>query len=170
MDKPPEKRRAVPLEVRLKVALRQLIEAWRASGRLQPGETIELDHIPALIRRAHNPRTGHHIPHQHDPDALAYKTRSEHKLKTHGNGATNRGSDRGEHAKTQRLEEKREAREREIAEARRAMLAPSNNSIAEKTVLDNSTNKRNAKPKRRLQSASRWPAKKPKTPYVRRGV
>lgn len=168
MDKPPEKRRAVPLEVRLKVALRQLTEAWRASGRLQPGETLELDHIPALIRRAHDKRTGHHIPHQHDPDALAYKTRSEHKLKTHGNGATNRGSDRGEHAKTQRLEEKR--REQEVADARRAMLAASNPDELPNELLDKGSNRRDAKPKRKLQSASRWPAKKPKTPYIRRGV
>jgi hypothetical protein len=168
MEKPLEKRRAVPLEIRLQVALRQLTEAWRASGRLQPGETLELDHIPALIRRAHDKRTGCHIPHQHDPDALAYKTRWEHKLKTHGNGATNRGSDRGEHAKTKRLEMKR--REQEVADARRAMLATSNSDELPEELLDKASNRRDAKPKRRLQSANRWPAKKPKTPYVRRGV
>lgn len=168
MDKPAEKRRAVPLEIRLKVALRQLTEAWRASGRLQPGEVIELDHIPALIRRAVDGRTGHHIPHQHDADALAYKTRSEHKLKTHGNGATNRGSDRGEHAKTQRMEEKR--REREIEEARRAILAKANSDETDVGLLDKKANSRDAKPKRKLQSANRWPDKKPKVPYRRRGV
>lgn len=170
MTREAEKRRTPPLEVRLQVALRQLVEAWRAMGRLEPHEPVrlELDHIPALVLRAVDPTTGHHIPHQHDPDALAYKTVAEHKLKTHGNGATNRGSDRGEAIKTRHLEEKRLAREAKAAEAAK-LISPNspnnhNSDIAEFAELPNS------KPKRPIRSANRWPPKKVRPPYRRRGV
>jgi hypothetical protein len=85
-----------------------------------------------------------------------------HKVKTHGNGATNRGSDRGEAAKTRRLVEKRLEREATAPN----LIDPISElePVAKKPKSGNSPNKR------KLQSANRWPPKKPKVPYRRRGV
>lgn len=85
-----------------------------------------------------------------------------HKVKTHGNGATNRGSDRGEAAKTRRLVKAREAREATASNLIETISELS--AVAKKPKSGNSPNKR------KIQSASRWPPKKPKVPYRRRGV
>lgn len=127
----------IPLDVRCRVALRQLgrseegIERWmmqnhRDSGgggykaglaRLLsslteklgvPGETLHLDHDPALILRPF--KRGRYTPDANDPDWLIYRTTADHLQKTTGRkpGAlktvTTKGSDIGLKAKFDRLE------------------------------------------------------------------
>lgn len=99
-------------------------------------------------------------------DNLRAVHRDCHKLKTHGNGATNRGSDRGEAIKTKHLVEKRIAREAAAA----SKLIEANSDISDYSDIANYGNSGNSKPKRKIQSASRWPAKKVRPPYRRRGV
>jgi hypothetical protein len=72
------------------------------------------DHDPALILRPYNPRikdvAARYTPHAHDPDALIYRARDDHQLKTTGRrpGAartiTTKGSDIGLKTKFARLE------------------------------------------------------------------
>lgn len=106
-----EKRRPVPLAIRLQVALRQLADAHRQLGLLGPDEEPgwELDHDPALARRDVDPETGQHVPHQHAVNYLVYLSRSCHKAKTVGTGATTRGSDIGEIARERRVTKKQAA-------------------------------------------------------------
>ena len=83
---------------------------------------LELDHDPALARRDWDRQTRHHIPHQHHPDALIYRVKSDHDRKTNGRPSTTLGSDKHEIAKTQRLEERRA--DREAADFRKRLLHP----------------------------------------------
>ena len=108
-----EKRREPPLHVKLTCALRQLVEAWKALGKI-PADAepaLEFDHITALGLRDVCPETRQHIPHQHDPDYLQWLPKVDHDRKTRGNGATTNGSDVGEMRKTRQLVRKRIARE-----------------------------------------------------------
>lgn len=76
-------RRHIPLATQLAVALRQL-------GLVEP----QLDHTPALGLRERTPDGGY-IPHEHDPEALVWRDKAAHAVKTRGNGATTAGSDVG---------------------------------------------------------------------------
>ena len=96
----------VPLKVKLDAALIQL--------GLDP-KTTQLDHRPALARRERT-EDGGYIPDANDPRYLEWVDPDEHKRRTFGNGATTRGSDIGEIAKTRRLTLNQEA-------VRRRMLA-----------------------------------------------
>ena len=82
---------------------------------------FELDHDPALVLRPVDPATGQHIPHQHDPKCLIWRTREAHDRKTNGPGGERRvttaGSDKHTAAKLDRLTEQQ-------AELRARMLAP----------------------------------------------
>lgn len=100
-------------------------------------------------------------------DNLRAVHRDCHKVKTHGNGATNRGSDRGEASKTRRLVEAREARE-----AKAQKLIEANSELSgEIDIADiRKLGKSGARPKRQIRSANRWPPKKVRPPYRRKGV
>lgn len=105
-----EKRRAVPMEVQRDVALRQLIELMRETGRIPPEDTapqLDLDHDPMLALRDVDPETRHHIPHQHAREALIFRYRPQHNVKTRGRGATTADSDIGNLRKTRQLVEAR---------------------------------------------------------------
>lgn len=120
-----EARRTPPLGVKLQAALRQLVEAWRALGKIPadvPDDAVKLqfDHYPALGLRDVDPDTRKYIPDQHDPEYLQWLYTPTHDIKTRGRGATTRGSDIGEITKTRHLVEKRIERER--AEATRTAI------------------------------------------------
>lgn len=89
-----------------------------------------------------------------------------HKRKTHGNGATIAGSDRGKAIKTKRLVEKRLARE---AEAEKEFITVANSEIDEIRELPST---RSQKIKSKIPSRPR-PQRKPQaraTGYKRKGV
>lgn len=116
-----EKRKTPPLGVKLQSALRQLVEAWRALGKIPadvPDEAVKLqfDHFPALGLRDVHPETRKYIPDQHDPEYLQWLYQPTHDIKTRGRGATTKGSDIGEITKTRHLVEQRRERERRAAE------------------------------------------------------
>jgi hypothetical protein len=75
MTRAAEPRRKVPLKAQLEAALRQL--------GFEPHE-VDLDHDPALGLRPIDPETGQHRPHQHDPKALIWRPKAEHRAKTTG--------------------------------------------------------------------------------------
>jgi hypothetical protein len=108
-----EKRKEPPLHVKLEAALRQLVEAWKALGRVPADETpkLEFDHHPALGLREVCQETGQHIPHQHSAEHLRWMPKEDHDRKTRGTGATTNGTDIGEMRKTRQLVKKRKARE-----------------------------------------------------------
>lgn len=80
-------------------------------GHLPKG--AELDHDPALILRAFNPKTGEYMPAANDPAYLIYRDGESHQQKTTGRkpGAlrtvTTKGSDIGLKTKFARLERKK---------------------------------------------------------------
>jgi hypothetical protein len=76
-------RRHIPLATQLAVALRQL-------GLVEP----QLDHDPALGLRKRT-SDGGYDPHEHDPEALVWRDKAAHAVKTRGSGATTAGSDVG---------------------------------------------------------------------------
>jgi hypothetical protein len=88
--------------------LRRRLEILR--GHLPKG--AELDHDPALILRAFDPRTGEYTPAANDPAYLIYRDGESHQQKTTGRkpGAlrtvTTKGSDIGLKTKFARLERK----------------------------------------------------------------
>lgn len=141
-----EKRRTPPLAVKLEAALRQLVEAWRALGKIPddvPDAAVKLqfDHFPALGLRDVDPETRKYIPDQHDPEYLQWLYHRTHDIKTRGRGATTRGSDIGEMTKTRKLVKKRKERERAAAE-RAAIEAGEEPPPPSRRI----------KPKRRMQS------------------
>lgn len=112
-------RRVVPMKVQRDVALAQLSALMRAKGF--EVDTFELDHDPALGLRPVDPVTGEHTPHQHDPAALVWRPKAEHKRKTTGRRGESKLSlsydgDQSRIAKADRLEESTE-------EFRRRLLA-----------------------------------------------
>lgn len=116
---------------------------------------LDFDHERALVNGGEDTLDNMRAVHRADC----------HKKKTHGNGATNRGSDRGEAIKSARMEEKR--KERELAAAN---LIEPNSDIESNSGIAKSGKSVNRKPKRKLEGRSSWPPKKPKVPYRRRGV
>lgn len=108
-----EKRREPPLSVKLEAALRQLVDAWKALGKVPADEEpkLEFDHFPALGLREVCQETGQHIPHQHSAEHLRWMPKEDHARKTRGTGATTNGTDVGEMRKTRQLVKKRNARE-----------------------------------------------------------
>lgn len=72
-------------------------------------DDVDFDHQPALGLRHFDPATGKYSPDANDPRYIVPRLRADHKIKTNGRGATTRGSDKGEIAKTRRLEKRRAA-------------------------------------------------------------
>lgn len=160
--KPREKRRDAPLSVKLEVALAQLEDALRALGQIPADiERVvwNLDHWPALELRPHDPETGHHIPHQHDPKALKWLIFETHKAKTTGRRGESklslRDGDQGKIAKVDRIRKARAA----LAEA-------------ETRTGEREADRRAGRPKAKIPSRPKAPRKKQHraTGYVRRGV
>lgn len=123
MSKPAEPRRAVSMKLQRDLALAQLADAMRALGLIpvDAAPEFELDHDPALCLRPVDPETGKHIPPQHEPSCLIWRTKEAHDRKTNGPGGekriTNAGSDKHIAAKGGRLARRHE-------EMRRLLLLP----------------------------------------------
>lgn len=111
MSKPAEPRRAVPMKVQRDLALAQLADAMRKLGLVpvDAAPEFELDHDPALCLRPVDPETGKHIPPQHEPSCLIWRTKEAHDRKTNGPGGERRittaGSDKHLKVKLDRLSE-----------------------------------------------------------------
>jgi hypothetical protein len=115
--KPAEKRRPVPMKIKLQVALDQLAVFYRAAGEIPPDSgpvKWELDHVPPLALRAIAPN-GQHVPHQHSPNSLKWLPKAKHREKTTGRRGESklsiRDGDQGKIAKVDRIVKKRKARE-----------------------------------------------------------
>ncbi len=126
MSKAAEPRRTPPVGKQLAAAKRQIAELMKRCGMVpveMPVEDValDLDHDPALGLRDVCPKTGQHIPHQHDDRYLVFRPVATHAVKTRGSGATTNGSDIGEMRKTRQLVEKR---------VERGEIAPDDPSIA----------------------------------------
>jgi hypothetical protein len=110
-------RKAIPLGVKLAVALRQLGFA--------KSERVNFDHDPALALRPWDDEKQDFIPPQHDPDYIVIRTEPAHDKKTNGNDATSHGSDKHAIAKVDRVGEAEEAfRRRLLAKADPDIEAP----------------------------------------------
>jgi hypothetical protein len=92
------KRRAVPLAIKLRVALRQL--------GLDP-DHVELDHTPPLALRERD-AAGRYIPDEHDERCLVWMDKRAHRRKTTGTHVPLSG-DISVIAKTKRQEKDQEA-------------------------------------------------------------
>ncbi|WP_232629115.1 hypothetical protein [Methylobacterium sp. Leaf118] len=121
-----EPRRTPPVGKQLAAAKRQIAELMKRCGMV-PVEVpvdevvLQCDHDPALGLRDVCPKTGQHVPHQHDDRYLVFRPDYRHAIKTRGNGATTAGSDVGEMRKTRQLVE---------ARVGRGEIAPDDPSIA----------------------------------------
>lgn len=93
-------RKAIPLSVKLAVALRML--------GFRPEDEVQFDHDPALGLRPWNEETQDFVPPQLDPDAIVIKTKAAHRTKTSGRKGERRvtsyGSDQHAIAKIDRVE------------------------------------------------------------------
>lgn len=69
------------------------------------GVEIQFDHDPALGLREFDPATGKYVPDEHDPRFIRPRPTAEHRVKTHGAGATTAGSDIGKMKKLRHLRE-----------------------------------------------------------------
>ena len=107
-------RKAIPLGVKLAVALRQLGFA--------KGERVDFDHDPALALRPWDDEKQDFFPPQHDPEYIVIRTEPAHDRKTNGSDVTSYGSDKHAIAKVDRVGEAEEA-------FRRRLLAKSDHDI-----------------------------------------
>lgn len=101
-----KKRKAIPLGVRLEVALRQLAGLLGCA----PGD-LALDHDPALNWRPWNSDQSDTVPPANDPACLVYRRKKgDHDVKTFGPGGEKRihtrGSDLSEPLRLDRISKK----------------------------------------------------------------
>ena len=111
----------IPIDVRLKVAERQLGRSWSIRGQspkerlrlmlklLFANQPFQLDHDPALVNRKFNKRNHRYTPDANDPDYLIYRTKDAHDIKTRVRGDGAQHSDLGLRRKMKRIE-RRETR------------------------------------------------------------
>ena len=111
----------IPIDVRLKVAERQLGHSWSINGQgrkerlrlmlklLFANEPFQLDHDPALTNRPYNKKTRRYTPDANDPDYLVYRSTAGHEIKTRVRGDGAQHSDLGLRRKMKRIE-RRETR------------------------------------------------------------
>lgn len=164
-NRPAEPRRAVPMKTQRDLALQLAADLMRKLGMVPVDVPVEfeLDHTPALCLRDIDPVTGQHIPHQHDPSCLIWRTKEAHAVKTHGPGGERRittaGSDRHSRDKADRLAEA------EAATERRRLAARAADEVAEQTPVYEA-------PKRKWGGSGFRPAKPQRraSGYQRRGV
>lgn len=103
--KPPQKtkrRKAIPISVKLTVAMRCLRKLLKA-------DRLEFDHRPALWEREWDEEAQDTIPPANDPAFIELVTGEEHDRRSHGNGATSYGSDAHNRAKEDRITGKTKA-------------------------------------------------------------
>lgn len=150
-ERPPQPSARVKIHVAMAQLLKLDVNAFQHSRR--EGETLKamlgrllvllaeklectvaelrLDHNPALILRAYNPRikdvAARYSPHAHSPDDLIYRSTHGHHIKTNVRGDGARRSDTAERMHQRRMDENRGLRKR--------------------------------KPKAVIRSANRWPPK-----------
>lgn len=129
-DRPAEPRRAVPMKLQRDLALQLVADLMRKLGMVPVDVLVEfeLDHTPALCLRQVDPTTGEHIPHQHDPSCLIWRTKEAHAVKTHGPGGEKRittaGSDGHSRRKADRLAEADAEHRLAVAKAAEVMGEP----------------------------------------------
>lgn len=117
----PEKRRPVPMKVQRDVALNLCRDLMRKLGMVEVDAKVEfdLDHDPALELRSFDPETGRHIPPQHEPACLIWRTREAHRVKTTGRAGTSKAAmvngDAQRIAKNRLRQKKRTEREAKAA-------------------------------------------------------
>jgi hypothetical protein len=170
-DRP--KRKNIPDKIRLEVVLMQDGRCPHCKERLGPLSGLNFDHRPAIINREVNEAGTDYIPPQLDPEYIqAIHEIPCHRERTIGPGGERRttvaGSDIHIRDKIKRLERKR--KESEARQAAAAEIIEPNPEITEAPVIAKFGKSVSLKSKRPIQSANRWPPKKPKTPYRRRGV
>lgn len=123
MSKQKNRRKAIPLGVKLQAALR------RFGLKL---EDVEFDHNPALALRDWNPVTNDTIPPANDPDFIDMLLVDEHRSKTFGPGGEKRittaGSDINRISKVARLSKEHEAFQRRLL----AKVGPSEKAAEQK--------------------------------------
>jgi len=102
------RRKAIPLLVKLQVALREM--------GLSISE-VNFDHQPPLALREWDPEAQDTIPPANDPEHIGLMVTKDHKRKTFGTPATTAGSDIHKIAKVRRLSRKEE-------EFRKRLLKP----------------------------------------------
>ncbi len=125
-----EIRRAVPMRIQRDLALQLVADLMRKLGMVPVDVPVEfeLDHTPALCLREIDPVTGEHIPHQHDPSCLIWRTKEAHAVKTHGPGGEKRittaGSDGHSRRKADRLAEADAEHRLAVAKASESMTEP----------------------------------------------
>lgn len=162
-DRPAEPRRAVPMRVQRDLALQLVADLMRKLGMVPVDVPVEfeLDHTPALCLREIDPVTGQHIPHQHDPSCLIWRTKEAHAVKTHGPGGERRittaGSDQHARRKADRLAEN-EAQRRKLDRAADLLWSPPEGASEPPKRKWGGSGFRPAKPQRRASG------------YQRRGV
>jgi hypothetical protein len=161
------KRKAIPDRIKLEAVLAQDGLCAHCKERLGKLTEIQFDHRPALINRDVNEVGTDYVPPQLDPEFIqAVHAVPCHRERTVGRGGEKRttvaGSDIHIRDKTRRLIEKRLAREATAPN----LIDP----ISELEPVAKKLKSGNSRNKRKLQSANRWPPKKPKVPYRRRGV
>lgn len=162
-SRPAEPRRAVPMRVQRDLALQLAADLMRKLGMVPVDVPVEfeLDHTPALCLREVDPTTGEHIPHQHDPSCLIWRTKEAHAVKTHGPGGEKRittaGSDQHAWRKAGRLAEN-EAQRRKLDRAADLLWSPPEAASEPPKRKWGGSGFRSAKPQRRASG------------YVRKGV
>ncbi len=120
-----EPRRVIPMKLQRDAALKLCASLMAKLGLVESAEGVafELDNDPALVLREVDPVTRQHVPHQHDPGFLVWRTKEAHDRKTNGRGgekrATTYGSDKHVAAKLKRISDD------EIARFSRQVLSPS---------------------------------------------
>lgn len=173
------KRKAIPDKIKLEVVLRQDGRCTHCGERLGPLTGLNFDHRPAIINRDVNEAGTDYVPPQLDPEFIeAIHEVPCHDERTAGRGGERRittaGSDIHIRDKTQRLRDARLAREAKAAEAAAMIRAPTiideNSDIPPNSDIAKFRKSANSKPKREIRSANRWPPKKPRVPYRRKGV
>lgn len=167
-------RRAIPVEVKCRVVLRQLGELWiddaLAPHRGKLGafldqmlgqlafllgceiEELRLDHNPALaVREQIKDRDGvmlRYVPDEHDPEHLIYRTAHEHHIKTNVRGDGAQHPDRVLIKRERRRERPKERCTRCLANWRKhGHLCGRCYKVAVKHQ------------RRKMRSANRWPPK-----------
>lgn len=170
------KRKAIPDRIKLEVVLRQDGRCPHCGERLGPLSGLNFDHRPAIINREVAEDGTDYVPPQLDPEHIqAVHEIPCHRERTIGRGGEKRttvaGSDIHVRDKTKRLVEARLKREQAAAVGiQEPEIIGEISEIASNSDIAKFGKSGKPKPKREIRSANRWPPKKPRVPYRRRGV
>ena len=132
--------------------LREILPLLAASLGADPGESLHLDHNPALRTRPYNPRVknvaARYTPNANDPEYLIYRTQHAHHIKTNVRG------DGAQHPDRVLIKRERK-RERAAAPCARCCMR----ARVTGSRLCKRCGKVAVKHHRKIQSANRWPPK-----------